>query len=312
MADLITQTWLTSCLAGLNLPSSTTALYPQLTQAASRAIRKYCNRDFTRTIYDELYTPEPWKPIVLKQFPVNSVLRYSTRPTTVLTVTNTSASVQRATVQLATSGNFDTGQTVTGVTLYSESFGLTSTQTVLITANQTVQALATAITAAGGGWLGTPDSQFLYRRAADLRQLQGVSPATQNQQALLKIHVQDLAPVVDQATGTVWQDTDSDEDPFQSMRFGPYLETEFGDQELSGSVNGVRIVYDAGWDVIPEEVQQACVEVVKATIERLTTDTTVNTESVGERVLTSWATSAMEEIPTPALRALARYRNHRA
>lgn len=312
MADLISQPWLTSCLAGLNLSAATQSLYPQLTAAASRAIRRYCNRAFNRQVYDELYTLDPGNVLLLKQVPVNAVERLCTNPTTVLAITNTNASLnQRATAALLTTGNVDIGLTVTGVTLTRYASGAKQVDSVAFTANMTISALATAIAAVGGGWSATPISGYELWPAADLRQVQGALPALSPSSAELQIHVDDVAFNLDELTGEIFLDQTA-ADPFSSIRFGPYLGTDFGDLDLYGGPLGIRCVYDAGYDTVPEEVQQATVEVVKAMIERLTTDTTLVSESIGVRNVTALATSAMEEIPTPARAALSRYKLHRA
>src|SRR4051794_5140830 len=74
-----------------NLPNAANADEPfvsTLITAASKAVKKYCRRDFEQTSYTELY--HGGGPLlVLRNYPVVSVEAVRARPTTVLRVRNT-------------------------------------------------------------------------------------------------------------------------------------------------------------------------------------------------------------------------------
>jgi len=313
MADLITQAWLNGALADAALTANQQALLPQLTAAASRLIRRWCNRQFTRATYDELYTVDgPRARLLLREYPVNAVSRIATDPTTVITIQNTDATTnQRALASLATTGNVDTGQAVTGLTLTRVASGTTTSTTIAWTGlvPPTVQALATAIAAVGAGWTATADPQHALWPVADLRQVQGVLPALSPAQAELVIHTSDVPFSLDERTGIVDLRAADVEDPFRSFRFGPYLSTSLGDLDVRGGYLGVRVVYDAGLDTVPEDLQQATVEVVKAMLERLQTDTTLTSETDGAY---SWqARELIGALPPWVQQVLALYRSTR-
>src|SRR5262249_897620 len=104
MADLIT-----TARAKYNLNNLTTTAAEDTTLAAvvpacSRAIRRFCGREFDSQSFDELYHDSGHDRLLLKQFPILSIARVAYAPTTVLRVRNTSASNQRATVAVTSTG----------------------------------------------------------------------------------------------------------------------------------------------------------------------------------------------------------------
>src|SRR5687768_7939806 len=63
--------------------------------AASDGIRRWCKRDFTAQLYDELYDGTGTRALMLREYPVLAVERVAHNPSTVLRVKNTSSSNQR-------------------------------------------------------------------------------------------------------------------------------------------------------------------------------------------------------------------------
>jgi hypothetical protein len=310
MPDLITQNYLTTNLADYNLTANQTAQLPGLTASASRAIRKWCHRYFNRrSSIDELYTVEPRASLILFEHPVNAVARLCTNPTPVIGITNTdTATNQRATAALATTGSVDAGLTVTGLTITRVASGVTSAQTLLFATYVTITALAAAVNAAGGGWKATVYDGYGPWATADLRAVQGVLPAI-GASADFVIHVSDVPFSLEETTGIV-NLVNPSSDPFTSLRFGPYLSTDWVDQQLSGAVNGVRCVYDAGYDTVPEDVQLACVETVKAQLERFQVNANLASETAGVGSYT--VRDVIDALPSAVRLALAPWRNHRA
>src|SRR4051794_5046683 len=96
-ADLITL-----ARSKVNIPSITgssqdTTLAALIT-AASRAIARYCRRDFVSSAYDELYNGNGDRRLVLRQYPILSVQSVRCRPVTVLKIINTLANTPQARV----------------------------------------------------------------------------------------------------------------------------------------------------------------------------------------------------------------------
>src|SRR5262249_45316240 len=153
----------------LNLPSAVAADDPTinlLITSASKAIQKYCRRDFTSTSYDELYNGNGNRRLVLRQYPLISVQSVRYRPVTVLKVINTLANTPQARVTV----------TSTGLTLTTVTSGVTTSLTVSFAGNPTILALQNAINALGSGWLAQ-GAGYDQWPAADLRSPQGALTA---------------------------------------------------------------------------------------------------------------------------------------
>lgn len=292
--DLVTQDYLLSCLSDVDLNDAKVIILPRLTRAASRLIRKYCNRWFTRrpssdgllSAYDGLYTLDwPSRMLILRQFPVNGILRVRTNPAQVFNVTNTSPANQQATATLTWTGVqdiTDIAPVTTGIRLWSLASGVPTTVNLLFSTYVTFQSLASAINAVGNGWSASvADTKYALWPTADLRQ--GVGPScaigTFSQQGFW-VHTDDVPVQIDQEAGILLLD-DGSNDPWMSPRFGTYLDTGLGDLDIGGGLNGVRVMYDAGWDTIPEDVQQACVETVQDMLNLLNIDQRLQSETDG-------------------------------
>jgi hypothetical protein len=163
--------------------------------AASRAVRKYCRRDFIQDTYDELYNGNGDRRLVLRQYPLLSVDSVRYRPVTVLKIQNTLANTPIARVSV----------TSTGLTLVRVTSGVKTIDTSITWAgNATVIAVQNAVNALGNGWsaIGTGYDQW---PAADIYSPNGITgtnsanPNTQGaltaagQFAELKLHTYELA-----------------------------------------------------------------------------------------------------------------------
>ncbi len=232
MADLITSA---RAKYGINQASFSAAedtTIAALVTAVSRAVRRFCKREFDSQAFDELYSGgEFW--LFLDQYPIISVSRVAGGPRTVLNVTNTSSANQRATVAVGSSG----------LTLVRVASGTTTTDTSITWAgNATVQAVKNAINALGNGWSASiPDSNYSLWPSADLRAIQGALNA-KDAQAPLKLHVDEVSDYeIDASRGML------------------YRECGWGEGVLN-----YRVIYTAGYSTIPEDVQEACAQWVAA------------------------------------------------
>jgi hypothetical protein len=309
MADLIEQDELIDYLASQTLSTTETALLPTLASAASRAIRRYCNRHFNRQQWDEIYSvPPPANNLILRQFPVVSVERVATGPTTAIQIGNVDSTTHyRATVQVTATGEAETGLTPTALSLTRYAAGVGTTETVQITGSA-ISTVVTAINALGNGWEAEAGSGMDGWAATDLRPVQGVFPALAPASAELAIHASDLSFSLDERAGVIYLGR-PDTTGFDSPRFGPFWSSQINDVQSYGGALGLRVVYTAGETTVPADVQQACAETVWAAVARSRMDPTLKSESDGTL---SWtAVDQIVAIPPGARALLAPWVSHR-
>ena len=246
-------------------------MLPRLAADASASIRAFCHRPFTLAVYDELYTAvTPSRQIVLNQYPVLSVDRVATCPTQVLSVTNTATSTnQRARAALQSVDNGDGTLTATGITLTSVASGATSAASVPFSSNPTLSAVAAAVAGLGNGWSASCTGYEL-EAAADLRAPQGGFACKAPSAALFTIHLAELSDyALDARAGILTLGDSPASDPVGSPRWGPAWSGGSLDDAASYSgLQGVRVVYTAGFTAVPADVVVAAVETVKAALER--------------------------------------------
>lgn len=227
---------ITSARAKYNLNNATLTTAEDTTLAAlitavSRGITSFCRRDFASTSYDELYQGSDSPRLLLRHYPILSVARVAYAPAVVLRIKNNASANQRASVAV----------TATGLTLVRVASATTTSNTLAFADHTTLSALVTAVNALGNGWSAEATSSFYDNRAsADLRALQGAFQA-KDVYAGLSLHVQELASYsIDAERGWLvanhWQK----------------------------GVNYWRVIYTAGYDTVPEDVQEACAQWVAA------------------------------------------------
>jgi hypothetical protein len=233
--------------------SSQDALIGTLITAISRAIEKYCRRDFVQTQYDELYNGNGDRRLLLRQYPLLSVQSVRYRPVTVLKIINNLANTPQARVTV----------TATGLTLVRVTSGVTTTDTSITWAgNPTVVAVQNAVNALGNGWsaVGAGYDQW---PSADIYCPEGIAgsagyqASTQGaltaagQFAELKLHTYELAGYqLDINRGWL-------------LRAIPYTDPELLHPEdliWPVGINNFRVQYTAGFATIPEGVQEACAQ----------------------------------------------------
>src|SRR4051794_39306966 len=84
--------------------SGVDSLLGTLITAVSDAIEKYCHRDFYSRSYDELYSGNGERRLLLRQYPLISVQSVRYRPVTVLKITNNLAANVQARVTCTSTG----------------------------------------------------------------------------------------------------------------------------------------------------------------------------------------------------------------
>jgi hypothetical protein len=285
MADLITTARAKYNLNNLAATSDEDTTLAALVTACSRGIRKHCRREFDSQQFDELYHGTGTPRLTLRQFPVISVARVAYGPTGALRITNTSASNQRATVAVTSSG----------LTLVRVASGVVSTDTsVTFAGNVTLGAVATAVNALGNGWSAAViDSSYSNRASADLRALQGAFNA-KDVQAELRIHLFEL--------------TDFDIETAGGRLVRGHNAFSWDESSTwNGGLNYWRVIYTAGFATVPEDVQEACAQWVAVLFWQTKRDPGLARENVPGVV----AREPFSTMPPGVRTLLAPYRDHK-
>jgi hypothetical protein len=264
MSDLITSARAEYNINQASFTSAESTTIAALVTAVSKAVQRWCRRDFTSTIYDELYDGSDDDKLVLNHYPLVSVSRVAFGPVTVLKITNTSSTNQRATVQLASSVT-ETGASIirpsTGLSLTRVASGVSSTDTSVTWAgNPTLLAVANAVNALGNDWSATVTPGYENAASADLRALMG-SLTCRNVpqggvQAELVMHTNELS----------WYDVDHERGWLRRSRglLTPWDMFVANLPTFTRIPAYWRVIYTAGYNTIPDDVQEACAEWVTA------------------------------------------------
>jgi hypothetical protein len=277
VANLITRARAIYNLNNRSTTSDEDTTLDALIAAVSKAIENYCGRTFSVTTFDELYPGSHRRELILRNYPIASVERVAYAPSAVLSVTNTSASNQRATVKV----------TSTGVELIRVASGVAATSTILFADEATLSALAAAITALANGWSASViESSNNLRASADLRALQGAFVA-KDVDARLHLHASELTSF----------DSDTDRG---------YLTRSAGEC-WHGGLNYWRVIYRAGFSAVPDDVQEACAQWVAQLFWQTKRDPGLIQEALPSVV----SRSVVRDMPGSVRLLLAAYRNWR-
>jgi hypothetical protein len=303
--DLITLSRATTNIPSYTSAASTTV--STLITAASRAIEKYCRRDFAQHTYDELYNGDGDRRLILRQYPLLSVQSVRYRPVTVIKITNNGNSgatvIARAEV------------TSTGITLTWATNGVYSTNTsCTFSGNNTITSLIAAINAVGSGWVAQDTGYGIWPAAdiycpnglgvsdpmAPLAATQGALNAAPGILAEIKLHTYELGGFqLDPRRGWL-------------LRAIPYTDPELIHPEdliWPVGINNFRIQYTAGFATVPEDVQEACAELVASWYQQLGRDLTLRSEDTARTY--SYVTENEHLIPSRVRALLLPYRSHR-
>jgi hypothetical protein len=263
---------------------------------ASRAVQRYCRRDFLTTTYDELYDGTDEPVLLLRQYPVLSVQSVRTGLVPVLQIQNANTTQnQQARVSVTSSG----------LTLKRVASGTATTSTLTFAANPTLTALAAAVTALGNGWTGqVAESAFANFPSADLLAPQGAYDA-RGRAAPLLLH------------GTELQDFDIDTDRGWLVKTATAVyDAAFWGNPLwlepvwCRGLRNYRVQYTAGYVTVPEDVGEACAELVASWFAARGRDVFLAQESITGS--NSYITEATQgRLPARVQALLRPYRNYR-
>lgn len=305
LPDLITLNYALSALAIAPLTAAQTAFVPTAITAASNAIRRWCNDNpFTQqTLVEDL-------PVALNgyvrtsQVPVNQILRCQAAPEIALSIVNGLA--QSAQVIFTTTGDVDSGQTITGIKLNWTTNGIPATQSITYSLNETISSLAAAINAVGSGWSATVDTGYEQWAVTELFGGLTGQGAALGAIANFNVYSQDLSgttfhPDDGQRTGLIWVGQRPSQFAYRWGPFPLYSDLESNDETI------IRLTYNAGYATIPAIVQLATVETVRVMLLRLRINPYVMSESAGERSY-SLAWQALQALPAYVRQELSAYR----
>ena len=249
LPDLITSARAIQNPSLATLNGNNASYLASLITAASDAVRGACHRDFSQTSYTEYYSGGIYvrEPLRLRQFPVLEITRVATDPRPALLVQNVDAGTnQRATVET----------TPTSLRVFRMASATPITNDLPFTTYPTLAQMAAAVNALGGGWASQVIDQFANWPSADLKPLQGAATALFGGRQL-ELYTEDLQPFLSWPPGDPW----GEEAGYQSF-CGWRLDDETGEvfgRFPRGQLN-VRIDYVAGYAIIPQAVQEACVQ----------------------------------------------------
>jgi hypothetical protein len=286
-----------------HLPNSVDADEPTISTlitSASRAVTKFCRRDFNQQTYDEVYNGTGDRRLLLRQYPLLSVQSVRYRPVTVLKINNTLANTPICRVAVGS----------VGLTLTRVTSGVATSDVSITWANNiTVTAVQAAVNALGNGWNAIGQGYDQYP-SADLYCPNGISSTdgalpsslgaltAAGQFAELKIHTYDLAGFqLDQRRGWL-------------LRAIPYTDPELLHPEdliWPVGINNFRVQYTAGYATVPEDVQEATAELVATLFVQRGRDLTLQSE----RTSGSYAYSVLQSAGQLPERIRAFLRPHR-
>jgi hypothetical protein len=273
MANLITRARAIYNLDNRSTTSAENTTLDALIAALSAAIERYCRRVFVSQALDELYDGRDHAELLLEHFPLVAVERVAFDPTAVVRIENTSASNQRAVVQV----------TSTGLTLTRVASGVSSSSSVTFAGNVTLTAVVSAVSALGNGWSASlVDANDANRASADLRGLQGALTAKDGA-AELVLHRQELHDFTSDAARGI-------------------LRRAAG---WAGDAGYWRVMYTAGYASVPEDVQEACAQWVAHLFWQTKRDPGLASEAIPGAV----ARVPQRDMPTSVQVLLRPYRN---
>ncbi len=276
MADLIS---LDRALA--QLPAAGEADFPivaALVSAASRVIETHCNRVFAQAVHDELHTVVgPTSYIWVNNPPITAVaaVRCGELPALYVQLNDPSNQVQLATVDVTSSA----------VVLRRTYNAASTTSTFSFAAYPTFGDLAVGINALGSGWVATLSNQFALWRTDDLSTNQAGRSA-RNITCPLLVYWNFLSGFrVNKPLGEV------------IVPGGPVR----GEQMY-------RVTYTGGFADVPEEVQQACAELVHLAFATRTANPLMQSETLDKYSYTRATATSFDLLSVTSKMALAQHR----
>lgn len=308
--DLINANFAASYLLGGGVALSTgqLAVLPSKITAASSMVASWCNdRFFPRATYTEVCVPNQDGRITLRQLPVNQVLRASRGREDAISIGANPALCQIADISFSMTGDWAAGQVVTGLALSSTIAGTSNISSIIFSSLSppTVQSLTNAINTIGSPWSAAASSPYGPWPVSELVGGEAAKGALQG--AALQAYGTDCQVLrLERATGELWTDSARD---LGGDGFGPRWGPDWGLWSDGRTSPGpVRVRYDAGFDAIPMQVQEATAMVVGWLYNNSSRDLMLSSESVGSYSYVVNTAFASPDFPKEVIAYLARYR----
>jgi hypothetical protein len=242
MAALITRERATRNIAQTSFSAEDELVIDTQIAAVSTAVESYCQRRFQLQQYDELYNGNMQRRLVLRNYPIKSIDRIAYAPTPAIQVRNTDSTTnQRARLEV----------TDTALNLQRVASGTTYRNQFLFSAYPTLQSICTGILALGNGWTiaSVLNPTFANLSSDEMRQSQGNYDCLTTT-AQPRVYQQELNDFeVDAPRGWVLRSRSMEGYPYPPG--SPYGITWFG------GWNYWRVIYTAGFDQVPDDVQEA-------------------------------------------------------
>lgn len=264
----------------LRVPNSTDDnLIERMIEAATGIIETYCGRHFaTRAWTDRLFDGTGDEFLILDEYPVTAVTRVSEGRSQVISVTNTRTDATRATVALSS----------TGATLTILGGAVAGMDALTWAASTTLTAVVAAINALGKGWAAAASSAA-YGSYVSTELIE--CPARDCLNGTIYLEIPSLPGVSDYVCH--WDEG--------------ILERTDGTWGR-GSKN-ITVDYTAGYVLVPDDIEGACLDIVAAMYGRLEHDPAMRSESLGDYSYTLADLSA--DMPEAALASIRRYKDRR-
>lgn len=245
--------------------------------SVSDFVDKYCGRShngFLAQTYDELYDGTGSDVLFLNNIPIQNISRIATTETSCLSIHNTNNDMGcRANAQIigtaSDNENLASQYTSTGLKLTIVQSAVTTTSTLTWATYPTIAQLAAAVNALGNGWQAYVMGGFGTWSSSDLRATQGAYES-RIFTSYYWIHWQEMS----------WYRVNEENGEIRnSMVF-------------NNGIQNWRIIYNAGYSVVPDDLQQAICEMVKITWLIRNRDPNLKSESMENYSYQSADTSA--------------------
>lgn len=309
-ADLCTIPYARMALASFTFTLPQLDFLPYAITLVSNAVKRYCgDRDFAQQDYTKEYDIYLDGTIMVDQLPLNQVKRIQASPCTALTISNSLSGASDAWTYFTFTGDVATGQTCTGLSLNVINNGVQTTSSLLFTASETINALATAINAVGNGWSALADTTYGAWPVTELlgTERPGGALSLTDDGASYDVYGEDLgsdSQVECYRTGLVRVGR-------QYAGIGPKWGPDWAQFDSPYLRQGrVKVTYNAGYATIPADIQWCVADLTKRLLILAQTDPVIQAESI-EQYSTSYR-QVLDLMTAAHRQVLSVYRIHHA
>lgn len=262
-----------------NYSGADNGVLSSILDATSSVIEKACNRVFQETAYDELYTGSGRPYLYLNNYPIVSIDRIMSVPVNILIARNIDQTNSRASIRLDADS----------LNLTSVKSGVTTDHAIDRSTTPTFADLATAVNSfSANGWSATALNPWQTWSVADLRAPQGGFDAIRSTPYLLFHWLQMFNFDQSPETGEIVS-------PLGFIR----------------SYNFYRVVYTAGYPVVPECIQHAAAELSVMVYLGRRRNPFLQSETIGQYSYTNMAQVSLNLLSPVSRQAISLYTSHR-